>query len=386
MTTIAPRPTTLTSLQTPCLVLDSQQMTRNVRRLSARIAQQGVAFRPHLKTAKSIEIAQLMMPTPAGPATVATLREAEYFASHGVRDLFYAVGIAPGKFERVIGLRESGIDLSVVVDSLRMAETVAAASKRAASRVPVLIEVDCGDHRSGVSLNEPQTLLEIGRALAHGGAELRGVMVHAGLSYECHNTTEIESVAEMERTSAVEAAETLREADLPCDVVSVGSTPTALLASHLDGVTEVRAGVFVFFDLVMAGIGVCSIDDIALSVLSTVISKRAEQGTFIVDAGWMAMSRDRGTASQRVDQGYGIVCDLSGRPYPDLLLIETNQEHGIVGRRAGSEAALPDLVVGDLVRILPNHACATAAQHDAYSVVSGIDPTVHAHWPRVRGW
>ena len=146
-----------------------------------------------------------------------------------------------------------------------------------------------------------------------------------------------------------------------------------------------RAGVFVMFDLVMAGIGVCAVDDIALSVLATVIGHRADRGWTFVDAGWMALSRDRGTAKQPVDQGYGIVCDVDGRPYPDLIVTETNQEHGIIALRPGSTAPQVALPVGAKVRILPNHACATGAQHDRYHVVAAGADTVR-QWERFRGW
>jgi D-serine deaminase-like pyridoxal phosphate-dependent protein len=166
----------------------------------------------------------------------------------------------------------------------------------------------------------------------------------------------------------------------------VGSTPTAHFARSLEGVTEVRAGVYMFFDLVMHGVGVCTLDDIALSVLATVIGRKPEKGWILVDAGWMALSRDRGTAAQAVDQRYGVVCDLSGQPYPDLVVDQASQEHGIVALRPGSGGALPDLPVGARVRILPNHACATAAQHELYHVVAGTDPAVQARWPRMRGW
>jgi D-serine deaminase-like pyridoxal phosphate-dependent protein len=167
--------------------------------------------------------------------------------------------------------------------------------------------------------------------------------------------------------------------------VSVGSTPTAHFARDLTGVTEVRAGVFMFFDLVMAGIGVCDIEDIALSVLATVIGHQHDKGWLIVDAGWMAMSRDRGTARLAVDQGYGVVCDLSGNPIPDLIMIDANQEHGILARRPGAQFSPPKLPVGAMVRIFPNHACATGAQHDRYYVVDH-DRTVSAIWPRIHGW
>jgi len=169
-------------------------------------------------------------------------------------------------------------------------------------------------------------------------------------------------------------------------VVSVGSTPTAHYSRDLTGVTEVRAGVFVFFDLVMAGIGVCSIDDIAISVLATVIGHQRDRGWILVDAGWMAMSRDRGTARQEVDQGYGLVCDLQGQPYGDLILADANQEHGIMMLRPGSQAQLPDLPIGTRVRILPNHACATGAQHGGYQVMHMGSSIIEAEWPRFGGW
>ena len=106
-------------------------------------------------------------------------------------------------------------------------------------------------------------------------------------------------------------------------------------AEDLHGVTEVRAGVYVFFDLFMAGVGVCTLDDIALSVLTTVIGHQPDKGWTIVDAGWMAMSRDRGTQNQTIDQGYGVVCGIDGKPIEDYVMTSANQEHGIIARRGG---------------------------------------------------
>jgi D-serine deaminase-like pyridoxal phosphate-dependent protein len=226
----------------------------------------------------------------------------------------------------------------------------------------------------------------VGRSLQDGGAELRGVMTHAGGSYGVAGDDAHAAFAEMERAATVAAAEALRAAGLPCPVVSVGSTPTAHAARDLTGVTEVRAGVYVFFDLVMAGIGVCRAEDIALSVLTTVIGHQTTRGWILVDAGWMAMSRDRGTAAQPVDQGYGSVCDEGGQILPDLIVIEANQEHGIVARRHASTAPLPELPVGTRLRILPNHACATAAQHTSYHVLPAAPDGQLAEWPRFGGW
>jgi D-serine deaminase-like pyridoxal phosphate-dependent protein len=214
---------------------------------------------------------------------------------------------------------------------------------------------------------------------------LRGVMTHAGDSYHCASVDAIRAMAERERAAVVHCAAALREAGLPCPVVSVGSTPTATFGERFDGVTEVRAGVYMFFDLVMAGLGVCAIDDIALSVLATVIGHQAEKGWIITDAGWMALSRDRGTAKQTVDQGYGVVCDVAGVPISDLVVSDTNQEHGIVADRRGRAMDVSRYPVGTQLRILPNHACATAAQHAEYHVVGG-SVELDAVWPRFGGW
>jgi D-serine deaminase-like pyridoxal phosphate-dependent protein len=375
----------LDALPTPALILDEARMLRNVARLRGRLGPLGVALRPHLKTVKSVKAARLLLTGGSGPATVSTLKEAEVFSAAGVRDILYAVGIAPQKLSRVLALRAAGCDLSVVLDSPEQAIAVAEASRQAGDTVPVLIEIDCDGHRSGLRPDDP-AVVSIGHPLERGGAALRGVVTHAGESYGAVGADALAAFAEQERLAAVTAATALRAVGLPCTVVSVGSTPTAHFARDLAGVTEVRAGVFALFDLVMAGIGVCALDDIALSVLTTVIGHQPERGWIIVDAGWMALSSDRGTARQAVDQGYGVVCDTNGRVLDDLIVTGANQEHGIVAVRPGGTVALPELPVGTLLRILPNHACATAAQFDGYAVLPANASRSLTHWPRFRGW
>lgn len=382
----APSPSpTLDTLDTPCLLLDEGRLRANVEGMRSRLHRLGVAFRPHLKTAKSLDVARLAMTAPEGPATVSTLREAEYFAEGGVRDIVYAVGIAPAKLARVSAIRAGGADLAVILDSPEQAQAVAEHARTGGDPVPALIEVDADGHRSGVAPGDAGTLVAIGRRLTAGGAVLRGVLVHAGDSYALDDPEVLAAAAEAERRAAVAAADTLRAAGLPCPVVSVGSTPTAGHARDLTGVTEVRAGVFMFGDLVQAGIGAVAVESIALTVLATVIGHQRAKGWTIIDAGWMALSRDRGTARQQVDQGYGMVCSPSGEPYPDLVVVDANQEHGIVALRPGAQGAPPDLPVGSRLRILPNHACATAAQHDHYHVLDA-QGRVGAVWTRINGW
>ena len=183
----------------------------------------------------------------------------------------------------------------------------------------------------------------------------------------------------------VDSAAVLRAAGFVCPVVSVGATPTALFAERLDGVTEVRAGVFVFMDLTMAGLGVCSVDDIAISVLVSVIGHQREKGWILTDGGWMAMSRDRGRAPGAPDAGYGVVCDEAGAPIGDLVVHAANQEHGMIASLGGATIDFAQFPLGRRLRVLPNHACATAAQHSSYVLVNAgaVDGQ---RWPRMNGW
>lgn len=368
---------------TPAALVDTRRMQSNIERMQARMDAFGVRLRPHVKTAKCLPVARAQLAAGARGITVSTLKEAEQFFAAGITDILYAVGIVPGKLAQVLALRRRGCDLKLITDNVAAARALAQFGDANGERLEVWIEVDTDGHRSGI-VPEDDALLEVARALHSGGARLGGVMTHAGSSYECSDPVTLARVAERERAGTVLAAQRLRDAGFPCPNVSVGSTPTALGAQRLDGVTEVRAGVYVFFDLVMHNVGVCGLDDIAMSVLTTVIGHQREKGWAIVDAGWMAMSRDRGTAAQKHDFGYGQVCDEDGVPLAGYVMTGANQEHGIIARADGVD---PDIAarfpVGTRLRILPNHACATGAQFPEYHALAEGGEQA---WPRFYGW
>jgi D-serine deaminase-like pyridoxal phosphate-dependent protein len=151
------------------------------------------------------------------------------------------------------------------------------------------------------------------------------------------------------------------------------------------GVTEARVGVYAFGDLVQAELGTCGIDDIAISVLASVIGHSRGHGRVLVDAGFLALSRDRGTSDFPIDWGYGAVCDARTGELIDNVCVETtNQEHGIITARSG-ELDWSKFPIGGQVRILPNHACATAAAYGCYFVTDG-DGRISDVWHRVNGW
>jgi D-serine deaminase-like pyridoxal phosphate-dependent protein len=376
-------------LATPTALIDEARMQHNIQRMQQRMNELGVKLRPHVKTAKCVEVALQQQQAGASGITVSTLKEAEVFFAAGFMDILYAVCITPNKLAQAHALRAAGCELTVTVDSLAAAQAVVASGQKLGHRFGVMIEIDTDGHRAGV-LPDADLLLEIGRTLHAGGAASKGVMTHAGASYECRTPVALQAMAEQERSRCVRAAQRLRDAGLPCPVVSVGSTPTALSALSLEGVTEVRAGVYIFHDLVMQGVGVCGSEEIALSVLATVIGHQLDKGWVLVDAGWMAMSRDRGTQDHAVDWGYGAVCDENGALIEGVFMSGANQEHGILSWRNGSaqDATPSDFAarfpVGSRVRVLPNHACATAAQFPHYEVL-GVNGEWR-QWSRFSGW
>lgn len=375
----------LSDIETPILVLDAGKMDENIERMRRHLRNLGVAFRPHVKTSKNLHVVRAMLGAHDGPITVSTLKEAEYFAMQGMTDILYAVGITPNKLAHAARLRATGVRLTIVLDSMDVADSVCRKAGEIGTSFDVMIEIDSDGHRSGVAPASTE-LVNIARILKEGGQTLKGVMTHAGSSYQCETINEIRAKSDLERDMAVSSAECIRDAGFSCPVVSIGSTPTATFAQNLAGVTEVRAGVFAFGDLVMMGLGVCRPEDIALSVATTVIGHQREKGWVITDAGWMAMSRDRGTSRQKVDQGYGLVCDHAGKLLEDVLMIDANQEHGIIAHRSGDPRRMPHIPVGTVLRILPNHACATAAQHSCYHIVHRNASVVVDVWDRINGW
>ncbi len=374
----------LADLPTPALVLDRARLRRNIQAMTARYKALGVRLRPHLKTSKSVDVARMAVEGHFGGITVSTLKEAEHFAAHGFKDILYAVCIAPTKLGQAAAIIKSGVDLTIITDDLEAAKAIAARGKDLGVAFEVLVEVDCGEKRSGVPV-ESDALLDIARALHAGpGSKLAGVLVHAGHSYACRTLEAVAEIAEVERSTGVRAAERLRAAGLPCVAVSMGSTPTALHGKRYDGITEVRCGVYMFGDLFQSEIGSCSQGDIAVSVLSSVIGQRQPENRVLIDAGFLALSKDRSTANTPHDMGYGRVADVAGTlGLGDVTVVGVHQEHGMVEGR--TPLPFDRLPVGARVRVLPNHACITSAAYDRYHVVDGPDQVV-AVWPRCNGW
>lgn len=384
-------PVPLTELPTPCLLLDESRLERNAARLAAHWKDSSVCLRPHLKTCRCWEVALRILPSATSPCTVATMGEAEAVASLGARDIVLAVGIRPSLFARARALMEQGTDLKVLLDSRTMAQALADYAREQGCTFSVLLEIDCDGHRAGLAAQDPE-LVQVADLLRAAGQTVAGVLTHAGSAYDCPDVASILALAEQEQEAALQAAALLRSRGHACPIVSVGSTPTALLGTPRSGISEVRAGVYLFMDLVMEGLGVCSLDDLALSVLTSVIGGFPEQGRqparLLTDAGWAALSSDRGLERRFASQGFGLVCTMEGSLLPGIRVAELNQEHGMLSVTAHPDEevreTLMQLRADSRLRILPNHACATAMMHQSFYLVRNNRAV--ALLPRFGGW
>ena len=273
---------------------------------------------------------------------------------------------------------------SFFVDSLHVAQHVVEFARSSGAPLRIWLEIDCGEHRTGVDPDDP-AMIEIARVLNHPAVRFEGVATHAGHSYRASEAELLHYVAEQEKRAVNMAAQKLRAAGIPVAGVSAGSTPTAMHLSSAAGVTEIRAGVYMAGDLFQVAMGSLSLEDVAVTVLATVISHARRLNQIVVDAGGLALSKDRSTAaSPGPDMGYGLVLDVFGRPIiPGLTIVDVHQEHGEI--RWGSSLPFERLPIGSKIRIVPNHICMTAAMYGHYLIVDGTDSIVDL-WQRTNGW
>jgi len=372
----------IADLKTPCAVIDLDRLEANAERVADKAHRLGVRLRPHVKTHKCVEAARIQIREHFGGITVSTLAEASGFAEAGFKDITWAIPVPLDRLDECAGLQRRLDRFRLLLDHPRTLHELERYAADQRIKFSVLLEVDCGYRRTGV---DPES--EEAMALAHSLHDSRlvefdGILTHAGHAYGCRNPEEVLEVARQERDVTVSFAGRLRESGIEVAEVSVGSTPTFAAADDLGGVTEVRPGNSLLFDHYQAAIGSCALEDVALSVVARVIGVYPERRELVVNAGGLALSRDPGPTHVVPECGYGlVVAGPDQEPSQDLKVTSLSQEHG----RIQSDRALdPTLQPGEPIRILPNHACLTAACYDRYYVVRGDE--VIDEWPTIRGW
>lgn len=372
-------------IETPALLVDEAKLDANIARLAEISGQLGVPLRPHIKTAKSIDIARKLLARNAKGLCVSTLREADYFVANGITDLFYAVALTPGKVGHLARLQAAGGDIKCLIDNADAARMCAEAAEAANIVLPLLIEIDVDGNRAGID-PDSHGFLDLARFIdSHEHTRLCGIMSYGGASYDCNDAEQIRDLCRRHNSALRSTRDRLKENGLPCPMASFGSTPPLIWAQDFSAATELRAGVYTFWDVFQAGLGCCEISDIALSVLTTVNGVYPEHNRLIVDAGALALSADRSTAGRDFDAGFGLVCDAGGHVVDGLIVKGVNQEHGMITTRDGAAIPFERFPIGTQLRILPNHCCMTAAAYPGYHVVAGHGG-ISTYWQRTNYW
>jgi len=372
----------LSDLITPVALVDLDRLEKNISDMACRAQEGGVNLRPHIKTHKCIEIGKKQIQAGAKGITVSTLGEASAFAKAGFTDITYAVPLASDKFEGVRKLSEI-THLNVLVDHPIVAKNLGLFCKENQLDIDVLVKIDCGYPRCGIDPATPEAIALVRKIVDHPHLNFKGILTHAGHSYNAKTVAEIKTIAKHEQDVMVRFSQTLKEEDakLTPEVVSIGSTPTARLADTFhDGITEIRPGNYVFFDYTQVALGSCNVTDCAFTILSSVISKN--QWRTIIDAGATALSKDLGPIHIDPNAGYGkIIQDYeAGRLDAGSNIESLSQEHGKVSTTGERD---PCFSHSSRVRILPNHSCLTANLFDYYHVVRKV--LVIERWKVHRG-
>jgi D-serine deaminase-like pyridoxal phosphate-dependent protein len=363
--------TELERVATPALLVDGPTVIRNAAAMAARARAAGVEHRPHTKTHKSIAIARLQRDAGAAGMTVATLREAERLAAEGFDDLLVAYPpVGPTRLERLVELADTA-RVRVVLDNIESVRALDGACRNARVHIGYLWEVECGTRRCGTEPGEPTAALVAQAGELATTAEYAGLMAFAGHAYLAASRDEIGEAAAAEARAVTETADALASLGIETQALSVGTTPTAHHLERQAGVTEIRAGNYVFNDATQVALEVASPSDCALAVLATVVS-RPDPLRVILDCGSKALAAERLTPRTA---GFGFVPG-----HPELTVERLFEEHAILV----SETPC-DLPLGARVRVIPNHSCATANLHERMLVLED-DEVVDIWTVDARGW
>ena len=356
----------LSTLPTPRAFIDRSRLQHNIATMQALASRAGVRLRPHAKTHKSPIIAKMQMDAGAVGVCCAKLGEAEVLADAGIREIRLPYPINPANAARVVALLDRGVRLSIIVDNADVAADWSAAMVAAKRKLDVLVKVDVGFHRCGVNPDSATVIDDIRGISESTGLRFLGLLSHAGQGYGAESQEELEAIAHREAEILGSIAARLRETGVEVAEISVGATPTARFITRQHGVTEMRPGNYVFFDRTQVGLGAATVNDCALWIVATIVSRPAATRV-VFDAGSKTLTND-GVRGFGTHVGHGLVCrDLSATiPDASIVIERLSEEHAVA--RVPADCTLR---IGDRVRILPNHSCVVSNLMEELLVVEG---------------
>jgi D-serine deaminase-like pyridoxal phosphate-dependent protein len=358
----------LSDLPTPQVLIDHTRAMNNIARVQALASASGARLRPHAKTHKSPIVSGWQLDAGAIGIACAKISEAEVFADAGIEDIRLPYPVNPANAPRLLALMDRAA-ISIIVDHPAVVRGWSDAMRRAGRTLDVLIKVDVGFHRCGIDPGG-DALGFVRQVASLPGLKLRGLLSHAGHAYHAASEDALRAIAHEEAATLADLRARAAAAGIALDEISVGATPTLRFSAGQPGVTELRPGNYVYFDRTQVALGAASLDDCALTVLATVVSKHP--GRIILDCGSKTLTNDqaRGIVAAH---GYGAV--LAGesdaldyaREVDEALTIERLSEEHATVRVTGTTRLEP----GDRVRVVPNHSCVVSNLVDVVRLVDG---------------
>ncbi len=346
----------ITELDTPSLLVDLDKLKKNIKEMSDFAAENKLKLRPHIKTHKSIKLAQMQLDAVAGGITCAKISEAEVMAAAGIKDILIAYPISSElKIKKLMKLLGKNVNVKIAVDHVEQLKYLQKSLEHSPYSLEVWIKVNSGLNRCGVEPGDDVVRLAQAVVLL-SKLTLGGIFTHAGHSYGAKGEAEINRIAIAEGKSVAESALECEKSGIPIRTRSVGSTPTYKVAGLVEGINEVRPGNGVFFDSMQIGLGVTKIENCALTVLASVVGIYPDRLVF--DTGSKSLCLDKGAHGNESVKGFGTVID-----HPEITIERLSEEHGVA-----SFSKETSLRRNDKVQIIPNHACTVVNQFDYYVV------------------
>ena len=355
-------------------MLDQDRLQANIQLIQDIGNTRGVNVRPHIKTHKCLELAQQQIDAGAVGLTSSKVDEALVFINNGIRSVTVAYPlVVDSKLDRVIAAaRSHDVDLRLIVDSPAGVDAIAKVAGRHGKQISIFLKIDVGLHRCGLTEDDPGLVELVQKIVREPDLNFVGLLSHAGHTYGADDADAARKIAQEECEIMNRVRQRLESNGIQVAEVSVGSTPGTLVSDSYDGITEIRPGNYIFMDRMPLRLKVIELNQIALSVLATVVSQNSDY--FIIDAGSKTLSSDQGAHGMPGMEGFGLVYPADRFEDTDYEMIVTrlSEEHGVVIRRDF------DLAIGSKVRLVPNHSCVVANLLDTYTVLK--DGQITEQW------
>lgn len=349
-------------IDTPSLIIDEEIVLDNIKNTQALADSKGVLLRPHIKTHRMPYFAKLQMKYGATGIACAKIGEAEVMANHGIQDIFIAneiVGIL--KYKRLKALRPLVKKLRIGIDNTTQVDQIEQVFSTEKEPLEVLIEYEVGENRSGV-IEDTDLIHLVKYTLKKKHIIIKGIFSHEGHTYKAANRIECISLAENAYRRTLHAADLMRNMGVEVETISVGATPSILNGAFTEGITELRIGTYIFFDVGQAS----AIEDFshcAATVLATVISKPNKERV-VIDAGAKALVSQNRNIGICATNGFGRI-----KNFENVTIAALFDEHGVIINKAFNE----QVKIGDKVEVIPSHICPTVNLYDKAILIKNND-------------